>query len=165
VTWTTSRDADTFLAAAGDFLEAHPVEHTVLLTEAAYLRAWPNPASDQLYGWWRPDSGPVAGAFLRAPRHPPVLSTMPADAVESLVDILAEMPALGVDGRLVDTVVTVWRGRSGTQLAERSRIRLYRLGRLRAPAPPPGRARVAVGPDRALLVSWYEQLMAATRMT
>jgi len=160
VTWSTSTDVRAFLRAAGDFLSAAPVDNTVLLTEAAYLDARPSAATDQLYGWWRPRGGGVAGAFLRAPRHPPVLSTMPAEAVESLVDVLSDTKALGVDGRLVDAVVATWR-RAGTDLAERLRITLHRLGHLRAPAPPPGRARTAAHADRDVLVTWYDRLMAA----
>ncbi|MFC7484714.1 hypothetical protein ACFQX7_38360 [Luedemannella flava] len=53
-----------------------------------------------------------------------------------------------------------WR-RGGVALTEQSRVRLYRLDRLRAPMPPPGRPRPADDGDRDLLVSWYEALMAA----
>jgi hypothetical protein len=160
VPWSTSSDVGEFLAAAGDFLTANPVDHTVLLTEAAYLVARPSTAADQRYGWWQPPGGAVAGAFLQAPRHPVILSTMPGEAVESLVDALDDLPAVGVDGRLVDSVVTAWRRRSGTELRQRSRIRLYRLGDLRAPQPQPGQARVATAADRELLVAWFHRLMA-----
>jgi hypothetical protein len=160
VGWSTSSDVHAFVAAAGGFLEADPVANTVLLTEAAYLTARPHPGDDQSYGWWRPDGEAVAGAFLQAPRHPPILSTMSAAALESLVDLRPELPPIGVDGRLVDPAVAAWR-RRGVHLAERSRIRLHRLGDLRTPAPPPGRARVATPADRDLLVGWYERLMAA----
>ena len=160
MSWSTSSDVRAFLAAAGGFLEADPVTHTILLTEAAYLAARPHPGPDQRYGWWRPDGDAVAGAFLRAPRHPPILSTMPVVALESLVDMLPDLPPIGVDGRLVDPAVAAWR-RRGIRLTERSRISLHRLGDLRPPTPPPGRARVATPADRDLLVRWYERLMAA----
>jgi hypothetical protein len=156
VPWATSSDVGDFLAAAGDFLYANPVDHTVLLTEAAYLSARPSTATDQLYGWWKPPGGAVAGAFLRAPKHPPILSTMPGEAVQSLVDVLEDTPAVGVDGRLVDTATTAWR-----RLRPHSRITLYRLGNLRVPQPQPGKARVATAADRDLLVSWFHRLMAA----
>ena len=35
MTWTVSSDVDAFLSAAGEFLAAAPIDHTVLLTEAA----------------------------------------------------------------------------------------------------------------------------------
>ncbi len=161
--WTVTPNADSFLDAAGDFLRATPVETTVLLTEAAYLAGRPTSAPDQRHGWW-PASGPtVRGAFLQAPRHPPILSRMPLAALPSLVDVLAGEPALGVDGRMVDDVIAVWRERTGVALVERSRIRLYRLAEVAESVPTtdrPGRARVATRADRDLLVSWFGMLMA-----
>jgi hypothetical protein len=145
-----------FLAAAGDFLEAAPVDHTALLTEAAYLAARPSADADQLYGWWQGGDGAVAGAFLQAPRHPPILSTMPDPAVEALADRYPDLPPIGVDGRLADSVASAWRG-----LSEQSRIRLYRLGDVDVPVPSSGRARTATLADRDLLVHWYQKLMAA----
>jgi len=161
VTWSVSRNVHAFLAAAGDFLAAHPVDNTVLLTEAAYLAARPSTSTDQLYGWWQPTGGGVEGAFLQAPRHPPILSMMAGEALEPLVDTLSGRLPVGVDGRMVDAVVAAWRRRTGVELRERSRITLYRLGRLRTPALPPGRARTATAADRELLVFWFEQLMRA----
>jgi hypothetical protein len=161
VTWCTSSDVHAFLSAAGDFLTANPIDHTVLLTEAAYLAARPSAATDQLYGWWQPSGGGIAGAFLQAPGHRPILSIIPDAGLESLVDLLPDLPPVGVDGRMVDSVVSAWRRRWGTELSERSRIRLYRLGRLHQSEPWAGRARVATLADRELLVTWYQQLMAA----
>ncbi len=141
----------------------------MLLTEAAYLAAAAKTAAeaaadvaaaDQMFGWWQPDGGGVAGAFLQAPRHPPILSLMSGDALEALAERVPDLPPVGVDGRMVDAVVAAWRGRA-VELSERSRVRLYRLGHLRSPTLPSGRARLATPADRDLLVTWYEQLMAA----
>jgi hypothetical protein len=162
MTWSTCTDVHEFLAAAGGFLEAAPVDHTVLLTEAAYRAARPTRDADQLYGWWQSAGGLVAGAFLQAPGHRPVLSIMPLRAVESLVELMPDLPPIGVDSRLVGPVVTAWRDRAGSTLSERSRIRLCRLDdRARFASQRPGRARIATGTDRGLLVRWFRQLMAA----
>jgi hypothetical protein len=150
--WSTSSDAHAFLGAAGRFLSMGPVDNTVLLTESAYLAA--RPVGDALFGWYETADAEVAGTFLQAPRHVPVLSLMPDDAIESLVDILS--PPFNVDGRMVGRFRAVW-----PQIEERSRITLYRLARLRAVTPQPGRARVAAAADRDLLVDWYGRLMAA----
>jgi hypothetical protein len=162
VTWYTSSDIHAFLGAAGDFLAANPIDHTLLLTEAAHLAARPSAAADQLYGWWQRDGGGITGAFLQAPGHRPILSAISNDGLESLVDRYPDLPPVGVDGQLVDSVVTAWRRRWGVELSERTRIRLYRLGHRHTPELRPGRARVATLADRELLVSWYEQLMAAS---
>ncbi|WP_412538461.1 hypothetical protein R8Z50_21715 [Longispora sp. K20-0274] len=185
MTWHSSPDVPTFLAAAGDFLGRHPVEHTVLLTEAAYLTARPDPTPFQRYGWWRAPDGEVAGAYVQAPRHPPILSPLPPAAIDSLPAELTNpstnpdadpdanadgdpdpdtgpgVPAIGVDGDQVDAVISAWRRHTGTTLVERSRITLYRLERLTAPTPQPGTARTALPADRPVLVTWFERMMAA----
>jgi hypothetical protein len=97
---------------------------------------------------------------VQAPRHPPIVTDLRAEAIEALVGVLPDPNRIGVGGRIVDSVVAAWR-HHGIRLAPRSRITLYRLGELRHPQPPRGRARVAVHSDRGLLVSWYKQLMAA----
>jgi hypothetical protein len=167
VPWTVSSHIDSFLGAAGDLLRSAPIENTVLLTEAEYLAGRPTGEPGQRFGWWSAEGGrgQVSAAFLQAPRHPPILTMAPAEALPSLVDVLAEAPAvggaavLGVDGRLVAGVVNAWR-RRGVTLVECSRIRLYRLASLRRPPAPHGRARVATVADRPLLVDWFGQLMA-----
>lgn len=149
--WSIAEDAGEFLRAAGEFLGAAPVDNTVLLTEAGYLEAYPS--SGARFGWHRTAHG-VAGAFLQAPRHPPVLSMMSDDALESLVDIVA--PPFDVDGRMVPRSKRIW------DIERESRITLYRLGTLRVQAQPPGRARIATPADRERLMRWFDTLMAAS---
>ncbi|WP_250036793.1 hypothetical protein [Paractinoplanes maris] len=158
--WSTSTDVRDFLAAAGDFLHADPVGNTMLLSEAAYLEACP-PAADQLYGWWATGSGPVTAAFLRAPRHPPILSPLPGkpeEAVRALAATLPGVTQLGVDARDADKVRAAW---PGVTLTEGFRVTLCRLRTLRPAAFPPGRPRRATPDDRDLLVGWFHDLMAA----
>ena len=159
MSWSTTGNVHRFLAEAGGFLRARPVEHTVLLTEAAYLQARPGTAADQEFGWWRDAKGAVAGAFLRAPRHAPVLSPMPAEAVESLTESLSKAEAVEADAETAETVAVAWKQRLGRELAELSRITLYRLEHFVAPDQPRGRARVAAPSDREVLLHWYKMLM------
>lgn len=149
--WTTTTDVREFLDAAGGFLRSRPVDHTMLLTEAAYLEACPT-GRDQLYGWWA--AGPVEGAFLRAPGHAPLVSLLPGAAWEPLAAVLPGVTRLGVDARSVRAATEVWPG-----LAEQSRVKVCRARPL--PVSSPGRARVATPGDRDLLVAWYHELMAA----
>jgi len=160
VSWRTTDEVDGFLEVAGEFLRSRPVEHTALLTETAYLQARSSQAVDQRYGWWRDGSGEVAGAFVQAPAHPPILSLVPPEAIDSLPEVLAGSDRLGVDGRYVDAVVASWAA-AGTALAPLGRITLWRLGERRQTATAPGSARTAEEADRALLLAWYERLMAA----
>ena len=71
-----------------DFLSSRPVEHGPLLTESDHLRRHPEPEVDQAYGWWTDGAGRVAGAFLRAPRHPTFLTPLPDEAADGLVALL-----------------------------------------------------------------------------
>jgi hypothetical protein len=160
MTWESSSDVVGFLAAAGDFLEEGPVDNTVLLTEAAYLRAHPSAAVDQHFGWWRDGAGVVAGAFLMAPNHPPVLSLLPAGAISGLPTALPEVAAVGTDGRQVRAVVAAYSD-AGIALTARSRITLCRLEGRPGPRPAAGNPRVATATDRDLLVTWFGALMAA----
>jgi hypothetical protein len=149
--WSIAHDAAEFLGAAGEFLVAAPVENTVLLTEAAYLHN--HAAAGARFGWFR-TTDRVAGAFLQAPRHPPVLSKMPDAALESLVDIVA--PPFDVDSQMLPSIRRIW------GVGRESRITLYRLDTPRTPAPPPGSPRRASEADRDRLVEWYDRMMAAS---
>jgi hypothetical protein len=154
VSWSTSADVRDLVAAAGGFLAERPVEHTVLLTEAAYLTAWPSAAADQLHGWWTGADGAVAGAFLRAPAHPAILSMMSDAAIDDLAAALPGLDRIGVDARLAGRAAAAW------GLAEHSRVTLYRLEELPG-ITARGQARIATEADRDLLTGWFRRLMAA----
>ncbi len=161
MSWTTTGDIREFVAVAGRFLEADPVGNTVLLTEAAHLSARQSDAHDQQYGWWRDEAGDVAGAFLQAPRHAPILSPLTEDALVGLAEALPGLDAVGVDARGADAAIAAW-AHVGVRLGMRSRIGLHRLERPGRPVRSSGVARTAVAADRDLLVTWFEQLMAAS---
>ncbi|HCA88113.1 MAG TPA: GNAT family N-acetyltransferase, partial [Streptomyces sp.] len=101
--WTTTRDLPTFLAAAGGFLRARPVANTVLLSvlaslEAAGRETYGGAAPE--YGWWRSAGGEPAGAFLRTPPWPVLLSEMPDEAAADLAGLPddPDAPATGANG-------------------------------------------------------------------
>jgi hypothetical protein len=161
VTWCTTQDIHEFADRTLAFLATRPIEHTVLLTETAYLSARARDGGDQLYGWWSEDDGRVAGAFLQAPRHAPVVSDLSAEAMRSLPAVLPDRSRVEVAGSAVDAAVAAWR-RLGTELTPRSRLTVHRLVSLRRPFHPRGRSRVAGASDRDLLVSWFQALMAGS---
>lgn len=161
--WTTTDDLDDFLAAAGGFLRARPVEHTVLLGVAAVLGA-AGPltygAGTPQYGWWQDPDGRVAGAYLWTPPRPPLLSPMPDRAADELAAALATgpRPVGGVNGvaATADAFAAGWRRRTGREPRLREHHRLYRLGTLLPPDPGlRGRPRTAGAADRALLTAWW----------
>jgi predicted GNAT family acetyltransferase len=157
--WTTTGDLDDFLSAAGGFLRSRPVPNTVLLTTADNLRVRGRHtygSGDPRFGWWRPDGGEVGGAFMRTPPHPAMLTDLPDEAIESLVDALGDGPGFSAERGLAERVAAAWTRRTGEETRASKGSRLYRLGALTPPEPAPaGRARVATAADRELLISWY----------
>ncbi|MFI7098932.1 GNAT family N-acetyltransferase [Streptomyces sp. NPDC050161] len=169
MTWTTTRDPEAFDAAAGGFLRARPVDHTVLLSVAAALRA---SGADRYgdepprYGWWWRPGGGVGGAFLWTPPRPVLLSPMPDGAAAALADALTRercrVPGVNAGRSVAESFAAAWRRQHGGTAHPARHHRLYRLGALCPPDPaPPGTARWARPADRELLVSWFADFAAA----
>jgi hypothetical protein len=155
-------DIAAFVGEAGGYLSQAPVDHSALLTEAAYLQALPA-MSDGRFGWWREAGQDVSGAYVQAPRHLPVLSRMSRSALAELTDPLAGAERVGLDARDADDLVAAW-GSRGVGLHEAGRIAVLRLG---GPVAPPdagpdrgGRARTADRSDAPMLTEWFGALMA-----
>ncbi|MFI0815527.1 GNAT family N-acetyltransferase [Streptomyces sp. NPDC021098] len=170
--WTTTSDLDAFQAAAGAFLRARPVQHTLLLTVVSSLEAAGSGRyGDQppVFGWWRAPSGAVDGAYLRTPPRPPLLSAMPAEAADALARTLAGADgADGADGAnrariggvngarpVAEAFADAWERHTGEARGVDHVQRLYRLDTLTPSGPVRGRARTATTDDRDLLLSWY----------
>jgi GNAT superfamily N-acetyltransferase len=165
VPWTLTGDVEAYAGRVWDLLAAAPAEHTVALTVIESLRAghrW----SDEppTFGFYE-DAGGVRGAVSLTPPFELLLAAVP-EAGE-LVDALraAGTAVQGVHGAAgdVERFATAWT--AGTALRARTvwRQRLYRLGTLRPPdPPPPGRARPGAEPDVELAVRWYEGFQADT---
>ncbi|MFJ9090089.1 GNAT family N-acetyltransferase [Streptomyces globisporus] len=164
MTWTFTDDVDVFLAAAGPSLAARPVEHTVALSVTERLRrsgAHHYGADDPVLGWWRGADGAVAGTLVRTPPHGAMLTALPPEAVEPLVEALGAGPDL--DGVNADRDIAALLAARLPGYRTVQEQRLYRLGTLRPPSPAPeGRARAAAQEDRALLVAWVEGFAEAT---
>jgi predicted GNAT family acetyltransferase len=158
--WTTTGDLDEFAGAAGEFLRARPVPNTLLLTTVDNLAVRGRHTygtDDPVFGWWRGSDGAVAGVFLRTPPYPAMVTDLPDDAAVSLVELLSDMPGFSAERGVAETVADAWTLRTGRTFEVRQRIRLYRLGELVPPEPPPpGTARTAGPADRQQLVTWHD---------
>ncbi|WP_299540140.1 GNAT family N-acetyltransferase [uncultured Streptomyces sp.] len=152
MTWTFTEDVTVFLDAAGAALAARPAENTLLLTVTAKLRdTGPGAYGTEppLLGWWCAPDGEVAGTLVQTPPFPPILGASAPEAAVALLDALA-LPGVNAD-RGTATVFTARWPRHRVE----EELRLYRLGTLVPPTPPPaGRGRVATLADRDLLVDW-----------
>ncbi len=159
--WHTSDSVDEFLDRAGDFLRSRPVENTMPLSLAEVLqRQGPEAYGPDapIFGWFTTAAGTVAGACLRTPPFPLLLTAMPGDAVPALAETLADHPLTGVNGRTADAhaFAAAWQRLTGAPATPAMGTRLHRLATLIPPAPPAGQARVAEPGDRALLVDWVD---------
>jgi RimJ/RimL family protein N-acetyltransferase len=159
--WNITGDLDAYVAEAGDFLRADPVENTVPLGVVETLRASGVDAFGEgpLFGWWRSDAG-VRGALLQTGTFPLLLSAMPDHAAATLADELADR-GVGLGGitghpTAARAFADVWEKRTETIAEVHMRQRLFRLGRLEPPEPrPDGTPRVATAADHALVRDWF----------
>src|SRR5690348_12380420 len=156
--WQLTEDVQTYLAAADGFLRARPAENTVILTAAAAVRARGPGAfggSGPLFGWQAEPDGAVTAACLHTPPFPVVLTAMTDGHAAALACELAargRRPA-GVNGAPAPATAfaAAWQDHTGQAARTTMRMRLYALGQLLPPdPPPPGQARIASAQDTAL---------------
>ncbi len=159
--WTLTQNVHEYLANAADFVEASPIDHTVLISVVDGLRRLgAGPDGAPWLGWWRGPGGDVRAAFLWTDPRPVLLSLMPEHAAAELAGALAErwlLPA-GVVGepKAVEAFAAGWRRQTGADAAATARQRLLRLEKLDQPAPAPvGKARLAKPRDAELVLGWF----------
>ncbi|MFD5025837.1 GNAT family N-acetyltransferase [Streptomyces sp. NPDC058373] len=161
--WRRTESLGEFLTAAGPYLRSEPALHTVPLTVTDALAR----QGMGLYGdvaprfGWREAPGAAYAALLWTPPWPPSLIGGDETAARQLARSLAgdEGPVpSGVRARPepARAFAEEWTRLTGHVSRLAFRTRLYRLGTLHRPAPPPGRARTAGEGDRATLERWYE---------
>ena len=162
--WQLTEDVESYLAAAGGFLRARPAENTVILTAATAVSAQGPGAfggSAPLFGWQAEPGGAVTAAFMHTPPFPVVLTPMTDGHAAALAGELAargRRPA-GVNAapEPATAFAAAWRDHTGQAARTGMRMRLYALGQLFPPdPPPPGQARTASVQDTALLLTWLD---------
>ncbi len=162
--WQLTENLETFLAAAGGFLRARAAQNTVILTAAELLRA-KGPAAygdaTPLFGWLAEPGGTAAAAFLHTPPFPAVLTGMTAEAAAGLAADLAaqgyQPPGVNAMPDPAAAFAAAWQDHTGQPAHTGMRMRLYALGTLLPPdPPPPGTARTADATDRDLMLAWLD---------
>ncbi len=160
--WTLTDEVEQYQAAAGEFLASRPVRHTVELTVLAALRTLGSAvfgAEPPVFGWWTAE-GEMAAAMLQTPPYPVLLtSATPAGAAADLAEALA---ACGRDPGGVNAAprdaygfAAGWTAITGATARELRRTRLFLLGELVTPSPPPaGQARIAGSADLPGVQDW-----------
>ncbi len=162
--WQLTENLETFLAGAGGFLRARAAQNTVMLTAAELLRA-KGPAAygdaTPLFGWLAEPGGTAAAAFLHTPPFPAVLTGMTAEAAAGLAADLAargyQPPGVNAMPGPAAAFAAAWQDHTGQPAHTAMRMRLYALGTLLPPdPPPPGTARTADAADRGLMLAWLD---------
>jgi RimJ/RimL family protein N-acetyltransferase len=162
--WQITDDVGAYLAAAGGFLRANAALNTIMLNVADTLQVR-GPAAfgaaTPLCGWWTGPDGAVGAALLQTPPYPILLTTLPPGAAAALAAELAgrdhQLPGVNAAPGPAAEFAAAWTERTGLASQAGMRMRLYELGRLLPPdPPPPGQARTALDRDRDLLLAWLD---------
>jgi predicted GNAT family acetyltransferase len=164
VPWLLTDDVEAFADRAWPLLAARPVEQTVALTVIQALRAGHHWSDVPPVLAWYEDGG-VRGAVSMTPPFELLLAAVPEEAVAELARTLREHQVAlpGVNGQVatVERFVDAWLDETDLRAWTAFEQRLYALGELRAPdPPPPGRARLGHEGDIELAAAWLAAFQA-----
>jgi RimJ/RimL family protein N-acetyltransferase len=158
VPWRFSEDVEPYAERVLPLLSADPAAHTVALTVIDTVRGghtWSD--APMLWGWLEED-GEVRGAISRNPPYDCLLAVVP-DAEELAAALLAagvQLPGVNGDIGTVERFAAAWTAATGQRAATHLEMRLFALGALEPPdPPPPGGARAATLADLGLVMDWF----------
>jgi predicted GNAT family acetyltransferase len=159
--WQLTEDVEEFLTAAGAFLEADALAHTVLLSVSEAVRLHGPFTFDDTaparFGHRTAADGTVVAAFVRTPPRAVLLSTMDDESARSLAALLPDVP--GATGPAA--VARAFADATGRPWRVHRNERLFRLTELTEPGPTPaGRARPATAADVPLVAAWLADFAA-----
>ena len=157
--WRFSEDVEPYAEAVLPLLRRDPAARTVALTVIDALLAG-HRFSDQpmLFGWLEED-GEARGAISHNPPYDLLLSVVPdaADLAGALREAGAAVPGVNGEVETVERFAAVWT--EGTELEAKTwlEMRLFELGTLEPPdPPPPGAARPATLDDLEVSMRWFD---------
>jgi RimJ/RimL family protein N-acetyltransferase len=158
VPWRFTDDHEPYAERVVPLLSADPAASTVGLTIIDTLRAghrWSD--APMVFGWLEED-GEVRGAVSRTPPYDFLLSVVP-DAEELVAALRAteiEVPGVNGDVETVERFVVAWTAVTGDEARTHLEMRLFALGELAPPdPPPPGAARACEEADLELAMAWH----------
>ncbi|MFG2553142.1 GNAT family N-acetyltransferase [Streptomyces sp. NPDC048581] len=167
--WYLTEDVDDFLARAGDFLRSRPGTHVMQLTWAERVRvrgAEAFGAVAPLFGVLE-RAGEIHATFYRLPHRGCSLSPLTPEQADTLAARLAALgqplPSVSADQDTATAFAEAWQRHTGATPKLRDiRLRLYRLGTLTPPEPPPaGRGRVLGEQDLDEAMFWCGEFAKA----
>jgi hypothetical protein len=155
------KDADEFLARAGEFLFAREAVHNLALGLCSRLRTHPLLYGEEPYFAVALEGGRVVAATMRTPPHNLILTEVddPA-ALEPLADeahsAFGSLPGVGGPREPVRQFAGIWEARTGAKAEISMRLRIYEAEETRPPEGVPGRMRPYEDRDRDLVVAWMD---------
>jgi predicted GNAT family acetyltransferase len=155
----STTDPEAFLGAARDFLGGNPVEHSVILTNAAHRRragVWTSVVRDEA----------VVAASMVTPPHALQVSLGGSDDLAALVGhhhaAGREIPGVGGMRGPAELFAMHWSGMRGVRMREVHATRVYVCDAVSPPSGVPGHLRPAALSDVDLLVPWGRRFNAET---
>ena len=160
MSWQFTDDPDAFADRVWDLLAADPVANTVPLTVTSAARGGRRWSDDPMLFGWHEDGG----AVLMTPPHELLLARVPEGTLADLVNAMRGFALPGVNGEagLAERFAAAWPEEHTVFL----QLRLYGLGTLVPPdPPPPGAARVARGDELEVAARWLAAFEEETGVT
>ena len=157
--WRFSEDVEPYAEAVLPLLRRDPAARTVALTVIDALLAGQR-FSDRpmLFGWLEQD-GKARGAISHNPPYDLLLSVVPdaAELARALRDAGADVPGVNGEIETVERFAAAWTDGTGLEAKTWLEMRLFELGTLVPPdPPPPGAARPAADADLELTMRWFD---------
>ncbi len=151
-------DAVGFLGRAEGFLRSDEARHNLMLG-LALGRATAAPDDEAFFATVSDSSGRVVSCVLRTPPHKVLLTDLPMEAVDAVVDRLSArydaIPSfLGPPS--AEALARAWAGRHGGVCRPGMAQGVYRVDEVIPPPPPPGAIRAVAPGDIDLVVRWGE---------
>jgi predicted GNAT family acetyltransferase len=155
------KDADEFLARAGEFLLAREAVHNLPLGLCSGLRKRPLMFGEEPYFAVALDGGRVVAATMRTPPHNLILTEVDdPGALEPLAEdahsAFGSLPGVGGPREPVGRFAEIGQARTGAQAEISMRLRIYEAEETRPPEGVPGRMRPYEDRDRELVIAWMD---------
>ena len=165
--WRFTDDVEPYAARVAPLLSRDPAGHTIGLSVIDALSRGRRFGEGPSFFGWLEEDGEVRGAVSRTPPFDLLLAVVPdaGELVAALRAHGAEVP--GVQGvvETVEAFSTAWREGTDLDASPWLQLRLFVLGELEPPAPPPpGRARPATEDDLALAMGWFDAFSDELRL-